>query len=200
MKPTHFVITLKDVTEARTISQQISYQARHDKLTGLLNRHEFEAQLNQLLHSDFQPGASHAFCFLDLDRFKIVNDSAGDIAGDELLRQIASLFQERVRTSDTLARLGGYEFGILMQGCPLDRAVTIADNICNAIAQLEFTWQQQSFSIGVSIGVIRIDNSFTSVTELLQQADAACYTAKNSGRNKVHLLQPEEKLLAGADK
>lgn len=122
----------------------------------------------------------------------MVNDNAGHIAGDELLRQIACLFQERVRTSDTLARLGGDEFGILMQGCPLDRAVTIADNIRNAIAQLEFTWQQQRFSIGVSIGVIRIDNNVTSVTEVLQQADAACYTAKHSGRNRVHLLQPEK--------
>lgn len=193
---THFVVTQQDITEARMISEQISYQASHDQLTGLVNRREFEVRLSNLLQFSSYAEAKHAFCFLDLDQFKVVNDTCGHIAGDELLRQISALLQERIRASDTLARLGGDEFGILMQNCPLSKAQMIAEEIRDAVAQFKFGWEQQVFSIGVSIGVVQIDINSVSMTEVLQQADSACYTAKDSGRNRVHLYQQGDELLA----
>lgn len=193
---THFVVTQQDITEARMISEQISYQASHDQLTGLVNRREFEVRLTNLLQFNAYAGSKHAFCFLDLDQFKVVNDTCGHIAGDELLRQISVLLQERIRASDTLARLGGDEFGILMQNCPLSKAQMIAEEIRDAVAQFKFGWEQQVFSIGVSIGVVQIDINSVSMTEVLQQADSACYTAKDSGRNRVHLYQQGDELLA----
>jgi len=193
---THFVVTQQDITEARMISEQISYQASHDQLTGLVNRREFEVRLNNLLQFNSSAEAKHAFCFLDLDQFKVVNDTCGHIAGDELLRQISVLLQERIRASDTLARLGGDEFGILMQNCPLSKAQMIAEEIRDAVAKFKFGWEQQVFSIGISIGVVQIDINSVSMTEVLQQADSACYTAKDSGRNRVHLYQQGDELLA----
>ena len=193
---THYVSIQQDITEARLISEQISYQASHDQLTGLVNRREFEVRLEQLLQRCAVHEASHAFCFLDLDQFKVVNDTCGHIAGDELLRQLSSLLQERVRATDTLARLGGDEFGILIQNCPLHKAESIALGMRDAIAQFKFSWEQQVFSIGASIGVVAIDQNTVNSTELLKQADSACYTAKDSGRNRVHVYQQDDELLA----
>ena len=193
---THYVVTLLDVTENRLISEQISYHASHDQLTALVNRREFEVRLEHLLQHYREPGSQHAFCFLDLDQFKVVNDTCGHIAGDELLRQVSALLQDRVRANDTLARLGGDEFGILMQNCPLEKAQMVAEDIRDSIAQFKFAWEQQVFNIGVSIGVVEITEHSASITEVLQQADSACYTAKDSGRNRVHLYQQGDELLA----
>ncbi|GGK65701.1 EAL domain-containing protein [Amphritea balenae] len=193
---THYVVTLQDVTENRLISEQISYHASHDQLTALVNRREFEVRLEKMLQSPRPPDCQHAFCFLDLDQFKIVNDTCGHVAGDELLRQVSSLLQDRVRANDTLARLGGDEFGILMQNCPLDKARMVAEDIRDSIAQFKFGWEQQVFNIGVSIGVVEIDEHSVSMTEILKQADSACYTAKDTGRNRVHLYQQGDEMLA----
>lgn len=193
---THYVVTLQDITENRLISEQISYQASHDQLTALVNRREFEVRLETLLKTQCQVGAQHAFCFLDLDQFKVVNDTSGHVAGDELLRQISALLQDRVRLNDTLARLGGDEFGILLHNCPLEKARIVAEDVRNTIAQFKFCWEQQVFSIGVSIGVVEINEHSAGLTEILKHADSACYTAKDSGRNRVHLYSVGNEMLA----
>ncbi len=193
---THYVVTLQDITENRLISEQISYQASHDQLTALVNRREFEVRLDTLLKTQCRSGVSHAFCFLDLDQFKVVNDTSGHVAGDELLRQVAALLQERVRSNDTLARLGGDEFGILLHNCPMDKAWMVAEGVRDAIAQFKFCWEQQVFSIGVSIGVVEINEQSASMTEIMKHADSACYTAKDSGRNRVHLYSVGNEMLA----
>ncbi|UTW02967.1 EAL domain-containing protein [Amphritea atlantica] len=193
---TNYVVTLQDITENRLISEQISYHASHDQLTGLINRREFEIRLQTLFQTQRQPGCQHAFCFLDLDQFKVVNDTCGHVAGDELLRQVSSLLQSRVRSNDTLARLGGDEFGILLQNCPLEKAEIVAESVRDAIADFKFCWEQQAFNIGVSIGVVAINEHSANLTEILKQADSACYTAKDAGRNRVHLYTQENEMLA----
>lgn len=193
---THFVVTLLDVTEARMINEQISYHASHDQLTALVNRREFEIRLKALLNSTLAQDEQHAFCFLDLDQFKVVNDTCGHVAGDELLRQVAGLLQDKVRASDTLARLGGDEFGIIMMNCSLVDAQMLAEAVRDEIAQFKFCWEQQVFNIGVSIGVVAITEQSVSATEILKQADSACYAAKDAGRNRVHLYQPQDQMLA----
>lgn len=193
---THYVVTLQDITENRLISEQISYQASHDQLTALVNRREFEVRLEALLKTQCQPGAQHAFCFLDLDQFKVVNDTSGHVAGDELLRQVSALLQDRVRANDTLARLGGDEFGILLHNCPMEKAWLVAEDVRDTIAQFKFCWEQQVFSIGVSIGVVEINEHSVGLTDILKHADSACYTAKDSGRNRVHLYSLGDEMLA----
>ncbi|WP_299195180.1 EAL domain-containing protein [uncultured Amphritea sp.] len=193
---TNYVVTLQDITENRLISEQISYQASHDQLTALVNRREFEVRLQSLFYSQRSPGCQHAFCFLDLDQFKVVNDTCGHVAGDELLRQVASILQGRVRANDTLARLGGDEFGILLQNCPIDKARSVAEGVRDAIAEFKFCWEQQVFNIGVSIGVVAINEHSANMTEILKQADSACYTAKDAGRNRVHLYVQGNEMLA----
>ena len=193
---TNYVVNLQDITDNRLISEQISYQASHDQLTALVNRREFEVRLQSLLYNQRTPGCQHAFCFLDLDQFKVVNDTCGHVAGDELLRQVASILQGRVRANDTLARLGGDEFGILLQHCPIDKARSVAEGLRDAIAEFKFCWEQQVFNIGVSIGVVAIDEHSANMTEILKQADSACYTAKDAGRNRVHLYTQGNEMLA----
>lgn len=193
---TNYVVTLQDITENRLISEQISYQASHDQLTALVNRREFEVRLQSMLYSQRSPGCQHAFCFLDLDQFKVVNDTCGHVAGDELLRQVASILQDRVRANDTLARLGGDEFGILLENCPIDKARRVAEGVRDAIAEFKFCWEQQVFNIGVSIGVVAINEHSANMTEIMKQADSACYTAKDAGRNRVHLYIQGNEMLA----
>jgi diguanylate cyclase (GGDEF)-like protein/PAS domain S-box-containing protein len=150
------VVLLHDVTELRGLHRQMSYQATHDALTGLINRREFERRLEEAAESARRGEATHMLCYLDLDRFKIVNDSSGHLAGDSMLREVAKLLREKVRDSDTVARLGGDEFGMLLVGCPLDKARQIADDVCRAVAAYQFVWQDRVFNIGVSIGLIEI--------------------------------------------
>ena len=138
----------------------------------------------------------HALCYLDLDQFKIVNDTCGHVAGDELLRQVTTLFQTNVRSSDTLARLGGDEFGILLNHCPLEPAVWIANTLREAVQKFRFVWQDKTFNIGVSIGLVVINADTQQMNSVLSAADAACYIAKNKGRNRVHVYQADDVDLA----
>lgn len=174
------VMVFHDVTRTRTLSRQLSWQASHDALTGLVNRREFERRVEQALRLAQLGYQTDALCFLDLDRFKIVNDTCGHAAGDELLRQIAVRLQEKIRKTDTLARLGGDEFGVLLSRCSLDQAQQIANELREAVQSFRFVRQEQVFVIGVSIGLVDIDRSSESLSELISAADAACYAAKNS--------------------
>ncbi len=190
------VIIFHDVTEIRGLTRQMSYQASHDALTGLINRAEFERRLESALKSARGTDVGHVVCYLDLDRFKAVNDSSGHLAGDNLLREIASLLKEKVRDSDTVARLGGDEFALLLVGCPLDKARQIADDVCQAVADYRFVWHDQIFDIGVSIGLVEIGHESGSAESVLGAADSACYVAKQQGRGRVHVYSARDEVVA----
>jgi diguanylate cyclase (GGDEF)-like protein/PAS domain S-box-containing protein len=189
------VIALHDVTTLRNMARQLAWQARHDPLTGLINRSEFELRLGQALESARGAGIQHALCYLDLDQFKIVNDTCGHVAGDELLKQLTSQLQTRVRETDTLARLGGDEFGILLEHCPMDDARETAETLREVVKRFRFTWQDKIFDIGASIGVVPITADSGSLVEVLSAADSACYIAKDHGRNRIHIYEPEDSAL-----
>ncbi|MBW4672161.1 MAG: PAS domain S-box protein [Cyanomargarita calcarea GSE-NOS-MK-12-04C] len=183
------VMVFQDITHKRDIARQLSWQATHDTLTGLFNRREFEHRLQKALISAKTQGQQHILCCLDLDRFKIVNDTCGHIAGDELLCQVTTLFQSQVRSCDTLARLGGDEFAILFEVCPLEPAFHIANTLLQNIQEFRFVWQDTTFSITVSIGLVVINANSQSLNSVLSAADAACYAAKNKGRNCIQVYQ-----------
>jgi diguanylate cyclase (GGDEF)-like protein/PAS domain S-box-containing protein len=183
------VLVFSDVTASRRLSKELAYQAAHDPLTGLVNRREFEVRLNRVLKARNHGEGDFAFCYLDLDQFKIINDTCGHTAGDELLKQVTTLLQHEVRVRDTLARLGGDEFGILMEHCTIEQGERLANSLREIIANYRFSWERQSFRIGVSIGLIAIDNEFHSLNDLLMIADACCYAAKDAGRNRVYVYQ-----------
>lgn len=186
------VIVFHDVTESRYLTHQLSWEANHDALTGLINRRRFEQHLVDAIASVKNSNEQHALCYLDLDQFKVVNDTVGHIAGDELLRQITALIQKGVRANDMLARLGGDEFGILLTQCSSSQATQIAENLKDLVHQFRFIWNGQTFIIGVSIGVVGIDQTSQDLMELLGAADAACYAAKARGRNCVHLYSLDD--------
>ncbi len=189
------VVVAHDVTELRGMARVMSYQARHDPLTGLINRREFEVRLWQALEQRREAGRPHALCYLDLDQFKLVNDTCGHLAGDELLKQIAELLQQRLCQADVLARLGGDEFGLLLHDCELDHAHRVADALCAALRRHRFEWEGNVFTVGVSIGVVDLDAGSTPAA-LLAAADAACYVAKDEGRNRVHSVYPQDRQFA----
>ncbi|UCV28674.1 diguanylate cyclase [Ferribacterium limneticum] len=164
---------------------QLAFQARHDALTGLLNRREFEHRLEKALASVQAGGDEFAILFLDLDRFKQVNDTCGYLAGDELLRQMSLLFQGRLREEDTLARLGGDEFSIMLANCTGTRAMQVAEDICGLAAAYRFIWQDKVFAIGASVGITTVNRKVRNINEILAAGDAACHRAKESGRNRV---------------
>lgn len=184
-------IVFRDVTEPRSLAQQLIRQASHDALTGLVNRRKFEALLQQLLDSAKTQNKQHAVLYMDLDQFKVVNDTCGHIAGDELLRQLALLLQSKVRNSDTLARLGGDEFGVLLEGCPLEQAHQIANQLREAVQDFRFVWQAKTFKIGVSIGLVNIDDKSSDLASIMSAADSACYIAKEKGRNRIWVHQAD---------
>jgi diguanylate cyclase (GGDEF)-like protein/PAS domain S-box-containing protein len=190
------VVLLHDVTELRGQHRQMSYQATHDALTGLVNRRDFERRLDESAEVARRGEATHMLCYLDLDRFKIVNDTSGHLAGDAMLREVAKLLREAVRDSDTVARLGGDEFGMLLVGCPLDKARQIADDVCRSIANYRFVWHDRVFSIGVSIGLIEIGREAGTVEQLLAAADSACYVAKKEGAGRVSVYSARDEALA----
>ncbi len=192
---THFVAILEDITEARELADQLSYQATHDSLTGLINRTEFERRLDELVGKAKKTDSVHALCFVDLDQFKVINDTCGHIAGDELLRQLSDMLIRKIRKSDTLARLGGDEFAILMADCNQNQAKKVAQEICEHIEQFQFVWETRVFTIGASIGVTKIHSLSVDSTEVLKQADTACYAAKNAGRNRVYIFENDDKQL-----
>lgn len=188
--------TLTDITEAHELSRQLSYEASHDALSGLINRREFEIRLQRALDSAQATGSAHAVCYLDLDQFKIINDTCGHIAGDELLRQLAQLLQSRVRSNDALARLGGDEFGLLLHECSMTDAMGIATALLKAVEQHQFVWGSSIFSVGASIGLVPVSGDFRRITQVLQAADAACYAAKDQGRNRIHVYQEDDAVVA----
>ncbi|HDJ86086.1 MAG TPA: EAL domain-containing protein [Chromatiales bacterium] len=181
-----------DVTYARRLERELSYHASHDALTGLCNRRQFELVLEQALQDAVSGGREHALCYLDLDQFKVVNDTCGHGAGDELLRQLAARLSTKVRESDMLARLGGDEFGVLLYGCTPRRAYAIAEELRNVIREFRFSRREHRFQVGASIGVVAINSGSGSVAELLSAADVACYAAKERGRNRVHVYQTDD--------
>jgi diguanylate cyclase (GGDEF)-like protein/PAS domain S-box-containing protein len=189
------VLVFHDVSHARVLANQIAYQAHHDSLTGLINRHEFEDCINQALESAATDGRHHAMCYIDLDQFKIVNDCCGHIAGDQLLKELAGILHSLVRENDVLARLGGDEFGVLLEGCPLDKAFSIAEALRDAIGKFRFAWGDRLFEIGASIGLVAITSDSGSLTDVLSAADSACYAAKDRGRNRVHVYRANDTAL-----
>lgn len=190
------VVVFHDVSEIRGLTRQMSYQATHDALTGLINRREFERRLQEAMDSAHAEEAVHILCYLDLDRFKAVNDSCGHIAGDNMLREVASLIKEQVRDSDYVGRLGGDEFGTLLMGCPIEKAQQIAADVCNAVADYRFVWKDKIFNIGISVGLVQINHSSGTLQDVMNAADSACYVAKQRGRGQVHVYSARDEAIA----
>ena len=183
------VFVFHDVTDDRRFTAQLSHQARHDALTGLPNRREFEHRIARALSDAAALDRRHAVLFLDLDRFKEVNDTSGHAAGDALLREISAVLLRKLREGDTLARLGGDEFGVLLENCPPENALRIAETLRAAVADFRFEAQDRRFDLGVSIGLVPITEAGFSVSEVIGAADACCYRAKGAGRNRVYVYQ-----------
>ena len=179
--------SILDITERKKAEQALSYQATHDSLTGLTNRNDFERRLMRVLETARSSQQEHALCYMDLDQFKVINDTCGHTAGDELLRQLSQLLSKVIRKRDTLARLGGDEFGVLMEHCTIEQAQRVAKDILDTVTEFRFMWEQQVFRIGVSIGLVSIDETSESLANLLSAADSACYMAKDEGRNRIHV-------------
>ncbi len=186
------VLVFHDVTEERRLSRQVAHDAMHDSLTGLVNRREFEKRLERALFNTRQQNHMHILCYLDLDHFKIVNDTAGHEAGDAFLKEIARLVVGMFRQRDTFARLGGDEFGLLLENCHLDQALVICNEIKAKIRGFPFVWAGHGFQIGVSIGVVPVTPGKESVSQLLSQADIACYSAKDLGRDRIYVYHDED--------
>ncbi|MEY4376823.1 MAG: hypothetical protein RJB26_1373, partial [Pseudomonadota bacterium] len=187
------VVVFRDVSRERRLRRALSYQASHDTLTGLINRREFEAKLHFLLEGTrATPARQHALVYVDLDQFKVVNDTCGHPAGDRLLKQVTLLLQTRVRTRDILARLGGDEFGLLLEDCALDQAMRIAENIRQGIREFRFVSGPHSLNIGASIGVVEINSRSESAASVMSAVDVACYSAKEGGRDRIHVYQAGE--------
>ena len=189
------VLVFRDVSRAREMARDLSWAATHDCLTSLANRMEFERRLRQLVTTAHQDGREHALLYMDLDQFKLVNDTCGHGAGDDLLCQLTSQMQAQLRESDILARLGGDEFGVLLESCPLERAEQIAEDLRRAIEQFRFDWEGRLFRVGISIGVVPIRGEHGHAAQFMSEADAACYLAKERGRNRIHVSRPDDAAL-----
>jgi diguanylate cyclase (GGDEF)-like protein/PAS domain S-box-containing protein len=188
------VVVFHDVTAQRRMQRKIEYQAEHDSLTGLWSRATFDLRLEELIVSAMQGESEHVLIYIDLDQFKVVNDTVGHLAGDELLKQVATLLEAHTRESDILARLGGDEFALLMIGCDLDHAIMVSEQLREQLAEFPFAWDNHHFQIGASFGVVVIDKNLPD-PNALSLADLACYSAKDQGRNRVHVYQPDDQLL-----
>jgi len=186
------VLVFHDVSEARELNRRLSYHASHDVLTGLVNRREFENRMERALKSAKARETSYALCVLDLDQFKIVNDTCGHSAGDALLGQVGALLKSKVRWRDTLSRLGGDEFGILLESCSLDEAMRTAEALREVVKNFKFTWEERTFRLGASIGVVPISADNADVASVLSAADSACQAAKEAGRNRVHSFEEND--------
>jgi diguanylate cyclase (GGDEF)-like protein/PAS domain S-box-containing protein len=186
------VLVLHDVSRERQYAAKLSYQASHDALTGLINRNEFERRLGLALQSAAQIGRHHSIMYLDLDQFKVVNDTCGHAAGDQLMRQVSNLLVTCLREGDTLARIGGDEFGVLLENCAADAALRIADKLRQTVTDFHFAWGQLRFNIGVSIGLVNVDDGLFTLAEVMRAADTACYMAKEKGRNRVQVYHPDD--------
>ena len=190
------VVVFHDVGELRGLTRKMSYQATHDPLTGLVNRREFERRLDEAMDTAHADEAVHIVFYMDLDRFKAVNDTCGHQAGDNMLREVATLIKEQVRDSDFVGRLGGDEFGALLIGCPIEKARKIATDICNAVADYRFVWKDKIFNIGISIGLIEVSHTSGTLQDVMSAADSACYMAKQQGRGQVHVYSARDEAVA----
>ncbi|TVO77784.1 EAL domain-containing protein [Sedimenticola selenatireducens] len=190
------VLVMRDVSLESELTSALAYQASHDALTGLLNRNEFENRLKEMLESSRIQKSQHALCYIDLDQFKLVNDTCGHLAGDNLLKQLASILQAQMREMDVVARLGGDEFGVLIHHCGLDRALEVAERLKQVIGDHRFKWDEKIFDVHASIGVVQITHDIDTLSDLMSAADLACYTAKDMGRDTVHAYQPNDKEIA----
>ncbi len=191
-EPERMIGIAMDVTERIMSDEQMRYLATHDPLTGLINRREFEKRLNAALSRARNRNNQWAVLYLDLDQFKIVNDTCGHVAGDELLRQLSELLGARIRETDTLARLGGDEFCVLLEQCPLENARRLAEELRQTVFDFRFAWQDRVFTLGVSIGLVPITDNSLTLDQILSAADAACFVAKDRGRNRVHVHHPAD--------
>jgi len=180
-------LAMEDVSVPHGISLELFWQANHDALTGLVNRRGFEDQLRKAIDIGGEPDKQHTLLFLDLDRFKLINDSGGHAAGDEFLRQIAAVLRARVRTSDVLARMGGDEFAVLLHACPVEQALRIANAIRQDVSNFRFVWREKVFHVGASIGLVVLSDPAASAEEVMEQADSACYAAKEAGRDQIRV-------------
>ncbi len=190
------VLVFRDVSQTRKMAAEMTYQATHDSLTGLINRREFERRVELSLQTGKLQLNEHSLLYLDLDQFKIVNDTCGHVAGDELLRQLSSLLLTKLRQSDTLARLGGDEFGVLLNSCATPAALKIAEILRVTVSDFHFVWKDKSFSVGVTIGLVTFSNDGITLTDVLQMADSACYVAKEKGRNRIQIYEAENQEFA----
>ncbi len=190
------VVVFRDVSHERKLTQQLSWQATHDHLTGLINRRQFEHLVADALHASKEQGHVHALLYLDLVQFKVINDTCGHSAGDLLLQLLAKLLQSQMRDSDILARLGGDELGVLLPHCPMEHARQIGEQLRQSIRDFHFAWDNRSYELGVSIGMVEINQDSKSLSELLIAADQACYLAKEQGRNRIHVYQEADVMLA----
>jgi diguanylate cyclase (GGDEF)-like protein/PAS domain S-box-containing protein len=187
--PLGIVIVFRDVTEQRRLSSEMRYRASHDPLTGLVNRLEFEQRLTRALHRAQTDGIAHALVYIDLDRFKPVNDTCGHAVGDLVLQKVAVLFRDAVRETDTVARIGGDEFAFILEHCTGEAAKRVAEIVCARIGDHVFTHEDHCFRIGASVGVVAIDWRWKTIEEAVHAADLACYAAKEAGRGRVHMDQ-----------
>jgi len=186
------VLIFQDVSDKRLMALQLAHQATHDELTGLLNRQAFDGHLQRALEEARNRESSHVLCYMDLDQFKLVNDTCGHLAGDELLCRVAGLLQESTRDTDLMARLGGDELAVLLTRCTLAQAERQVNEFHRALQQLRFTWRDKTFAVGASIGLVPITREFKTVAHLLSAADHACYAAKEKGRNRVQVYQEDD--------
>ncbi len=190
------VLVIRDVTRLRELEREMAYLASHDPLTGLINRREFDRRLRETITSDRGRTARHALCYLDLDDFKVVNDTCGHIAGDELLRQLTAVLATAIRPQDTLARLGGDEFGILLRDTSTAEARRLTERFLASINHYRFVWEQRMFQVGASVGIVPVAEAGGNLSELMSAADAACYVAKDRGRNQIHVSRPDDAEMA----
>ena len=190
------VLVFKDVTRIRGLEREMAFQASHDTLTGLLNRREFEARVKEALTNAAFTSRQHALCYMDLDAFKVVNDTCGHSVGDSMLQQLAGILEATARGTDILARLGGDEFGLLLADCTAEEAVARARPFLEAVRAFRFLWEDRIFEVGISIGIVPVDCNSPMYIELLGAADAACFVAKEQGRNRIHLSHPNDQEVA----
>ncbi|MGB5201386.1 MAG: EAL domain-containing protein [Sedimenticolaceae bacterium] len=189
-------LIVRDVSRERDLLREMAFQAAHDPLTRLINRRQFEREVAAVVEDAMSSNTCHALMYIDLDQFKTVNDCCGHIGGDQLLKQVASHLGDSIRRLDRLARLGGDEFGVLLRDCSIDKALEVAEGLRREVKDLRLRWEDKSFRVSLSVGLVAIDAHSGSLEEVLRAADAACYVAKDQGRNRVHFYQPDDEMLA----
>lgn len=180
------------IQKIENMTGEIAYQASHDMLTGLINRREFEARLEKAITDVRHNKRNHVLCYMDLDEFKVVNDTCGHVAGDALLQNLSKHLEDKIRNTDTIARLGGDEFGLLLPLCNIEKAREIANKLRQVIKDFQFVWDKKSFDVGVSIGLVEINEDMRTLNDILKAADSACYVAKDLGKNRIHIYQDDD--------